>query len=127
MPRTNHSNRYVNGVYSVMAWIAVVETKAFAAQAKARLTEAEVTALISMLARDPTAGDVIPDTGGLRKVRLGVRGRGKRGGARVIYYFYNETLPLFLLAVFAKNEKSDLTKAECHTLSKLARLLRETY
>ena len=54
----------------------------------------------------------MPDTGGARKLRWRTQGRGKRGGVRVIYYFYNESIPLFLLNVFAKNEKANLTKAE---------------
>ena len=51
------------------------------------------------------------DTGGVRKVRWAAKGRGKRGGARIIYYFQNESLPLLLLNVFAKSQKIDLTKA----------------
>jgi hypothetical protein len=117
----------VNGVYSDMAWITVVETKAFSAQAKGRLTEEEVSALTTMLAREPNCGVVIPGTGGLRKVRVGVQGRGKRGGARVIYYFHNEALPVFLLAVFAKNEKADLTATERASLAKVAEMIRTGY
>jgi hypothetical protein len=45
-------------------------------------------------------------------VRIGRDGIGKRGGARVVYYFYNEDFPIFLLALYAKNEKGDLTAAE---------------
>ena len=110
-----------------MAWITVAETKAFIEQAKSRLTEAEVSDLVTMLARDPTCGDVIPGTGGLRKVRVRLTGRGKRGGARVIYYFYNETLPVFLLAVFSKNEKADLTSVERASLRKVAEAIRASY
>jgi len=54
----------------------------------------------------------MPGTGGARKLRWKALGRGKRGGVRVIFYFHNESLPLFLLNVFAKNEKANLTKAE---------------
>ena len=54
----------------------------------------------------------MPETGGARKLRWRAQGRGKRGGVRVIYYYHNESLPLFLLNVFAKNEKANLTKAE---------------
>jgi hypothetical protein len=117
----------VSGVYLDVAWNTVAETKAFTAQAKATLTDAEVSALITMLAKDPTCGDVIRGTGGLRKVRVGVHGRGKRGGARVIYYFYNETMPLFLLAVFAKNEKEDLSAAERASLTRVAEAIRTEY
>ena len=68
--------------------------------------------MISFLAANPDAGEIIPGTGGGRKLRWGVKGRGKRGGVRVIYYYHNELLPLFLLNVFAKNEKANLTHAE---------------
>ena len=64
------------------------------------------------LASNPTAGVVIRGTGGLRKMRVGLAGRGKRGGARVIYFFHSERMPLYLLAVFAKNERADLTASE---------------
>ncbi len=52
---------------------------------------------------------MIPGTGGLRKVRIGRDGSGKRGGARVIYYFYDANFPVVLMALYAKNEKADLT------------------
>ena len=120
-------NMCVNGVHSGMVWITVVETKAFSSQAKGRLTDEEVSALTTMLAREPDCGVVIPGTGGLRKVRIGVQGRGKRGGARVIYYFHNETLPIFLLAVFAKNEKADLTADERASMAKVAEAIRAGY
>jgi hypothetical protein len=59
------------------------------------------------------------DTGGARKLRWRAKGRGKRGGVRVIYYYHNESLPLFLLNVFAKNEKPNLTKAERNEMKTL--------
>jgi hypothetical protein len=60
---------------------------------------------------NPDVGDIIPETGGVRKLRWSVRGRGKRGGVRVIYYFHSEAFPLFLLTVYTKNQKANLTKA----------------
>jgi hypothetical protein len=110
-----------------VAWNTVVETKAFSTRAAERMTRAELSDLITRLANDPTCGDVIKGTGGLRKVRVGLAGRGKSGGARVIYYFYNEALPVFLLTVFAKNEKADLTGAERASLAKVAKVLRAAY
>jgi hypothetical protein len=62
-----------------------------------------------LIAYEPTCGDLIPGTGGLRKVRVGRGGSGKRGGARVIYYFYSVDFPLLLLGLYAKNEKIDLS------------------
>jgi len=68
--------------------------------------------MIAFLAANPLARAIMPGTGGGRKLRWSAEGRGKRGGLRIIYYFHNEFLPLFLLAVFAKNEKADLTKTQ---------------
>ena len=62
----------------------------------------------SYIAGNPESGDVVADTGGVRKVRWASQGRGKRGGVRVIYLFRSEAVPLFLLDFYAKNEKSDL-------------------
>jgi hypothetical protein len=73
------------------------------------------------------AGDLIPQTGGVRKLRWGLPGRGKRGGARVIYYFHSEQAPLFLLAAYGKNEKTNLSKAERNAMSKLIPMLVEGY
>jgi hypothetical protein len=76
------------------------------------LTAGQRDAVIDLVAYEPTCGDIIPGSGGLRKVRIGRDGIGKRGGTRVVYYFYNEDFPILLLALYAKNEKSDLTTAE---------------
>lgn len=95
------------------ALVTVVETRSFAAAAKGRMTRREVEALIELLAAEPESGALIRGTGGIRKVRFATGGMGKRGGLRVVYYFHNEAMPLFLLTVFAKNE--------------LARALRESY
>ena len=64
----------------------VAETPTFSRQAERLFDEDEKSELISFLAENPTAGDVIPETGGVRKVRFAASGKGKRGGARVIYY-----------------------------------------
>jgi mRNA-degrading endonuclease RelE of RelBE toxin-antitoxin system len=74
--------------------IAVVETEEFLADVKDVLSENEHDALILYLAQRPEAGDLIPETGGLRKLRWAAKGRGKRGGSRVIYYFHNLDVPL---------------------------------
>lgn len=73
------------------------------------LTAAEQDAVIDLVAYDPTRGDLIRGTGGLRKLRIAVGGSGKRGGARMICYFYSKDFPVLLLALYAKNEKSDLS------------------
>ena len=79
------------------------------------------------LAADPTCGMVIPGSRGVRKVRFGFGGRGKRGGARIIYFFSGEDLPVFVLAAFAKNEKADLSVSERNALSRMVRDMIENY
>ena len=80
-----------------------------------------------MLARNPKAGAVMQGTGGIRKLRLAISGKGKSGGARVIYYYLNNSMPLFLLTMFSKGEKENLSKGKRNTLAKLTRVLRQNY
>lgn len=75
--------------------------------------------MITFLAANPEAGDLMPGTGGGRKLRWSGKGHGKRGGVRVIYYYHNDSIPLFLLNVFAKNEKVNLTNAEQNQMKAL--------
>ncbi len=96
----------------VLVPMTVVETPAFLRDSAAALTEEERSELVGYLAANPEAGDVMPGTGGARKLRWRAQGRGTRGGARAIYYYHDPSLPLFLLNVFAKNEKANLTQAE---------------
>ena len=79
---------------------------------------------MNYIARNPEAGDVIPETGGVRKVRWGRAGAGKRGGARVIYFYYDDTRPLYLLLVYAKARKEDLSAGEKRAVRKLAAMLK---
>jgi len=94
------------------ALVTVVETAGFLASAAGLLSEDERAAVVGMLARDPECGDVVPGTGGLRKVRIRLSGRGKSGGARVIYFYVNMNMPVIALMVYAKNRASNLTKAQ---------------
>lgn len=105
----------------------VVETPFFLRKAATMLDEDERSELVTFLGMNPEAGDVIPEAGGVRKVRWAAQGRGKRGGVRVIYYFHSETFPLFLLTVYSKNQKANLTQAERDEFKKLVPLLVETY
>lgn len=98
--------------------VTVVETPAYLVKAKAIMSLDEMTAVVEVIAANPLAGDVIKGSGGLRKMRIGLEGRGKRGGGRIIYWFYNDGFPAVLLWAFAKNEVSDLTKQQLTTLAK---------
>ncbi len=100
------------------AWITVFETAAYLARAAKHLSEAEQHAVVQMVARDPTCGSLMEATGGVRKVRFAVGGRVKSGGVRVVYYFHSEAMPLYLLTLFAKNEKANLTRVERNTLAR---------
>jgi mRNA-degrading endonuclease RelE of RelBE toxin-antitoxin system len=83
------------------------------------LTEADVFELELVLLLDPEAGDVIPGAKGLRKLRRPASGRGKRGGARVIYYLVTSERKILLLFAYAKNAQGDLSPAQTKQLSQL--------
>lgn len=102
-------------------WVSVIETRAYETDAAKLLTEEERDEVVAFLARNPTAGVVMKETGGVRKVRLALEGRGKSGGARVIYFFHNDTMPIYLLAIFAKNEKANLAAKERGVLRKFCK------
>jgi putative transcriptional regulator len=82
--------------------ITVAETPLFVRQAEAVWDDAEREAFFQFIASHPTAGDVIPETGGVRKLRWTRAGSGKRGGVRVIYFYHDAGRPLYLLMVYAK-------------------------
>lgn len=107
--------------------VTIVETRAFIARAETLMAGEDREALKAMLAADPECGAVMRGTGGVRKVRVALQGRGKSGGARVVYYYRNDAMPLFLLTLFAKNERDNLTQAERNQLATLVRTLVETY
>lgn len=107
--------------------VTVVETPEFLRRVEKLLDDEEREALIGFLAANPTAGDLIPGTGGVRKLRWGLEGRGKRGGARAIHFFHSARLPLFLLTAFAKNEQANVSRAEQNSFRALTKLLVETY
>lgn len=103
----------------------VAETPTFARQVEKLLDEESKQELIEFLAENPLAGDEIPETGGVRKLRFAVPGRGKRGGARVIYYYLDDEIPLYTLLIYPKNAKTDLTSDEKKAVRKLVRQLKE--
>jgi hypothetical protein len=86
--------------------------------------EAEHAAFVDFIAQNPEAGDVIPETGGVRKIRWARAGAGKRGGVRVIYFYHGVNRPLYLLMVYAKARRDDLTPDERRAARKLAVVLK---
>lgn len=104
--------------------ITVAETPLFVRQAEAVWDDAEREAFVNFIARNPGAGDVIPDTGGVRKIRWARAGGGKRGGARVVYFYHNARRPLYLLMVYAKARQENLTAEEKRTVRRLATVLK---
>ena len=109
----------------VIQWIiffpmhTVVELPEYLRRAERLLSERARTDLVAYLAAHPKAGVIMQGTGGIRKLRWAREGRGKRGGVRVIYYYHDAHLPLYLLTIFGKGEKDNLTKAEQHALQRL--------
>ena len=98
----------------------VAETPTFTRQANKLFTEDEKQELIDFLAASPLAGDVIPGTGGVRKLRFRAAGTGKSGGSRVVYYYLDEDIPLYALLAYAKAARTDLTSEERRTVATLA-------
>lgn len=95
-------------------------TTQFLRQARAAgFTEDDLQEIAVAIAKNPRAGDPIVGTGGARKVRHGGRGKGKSGGFRTIHYFGGLDVPVFLLAVHGKGQKSDLTQTEKNELTKI--------
>ncbi len=96
----------------------LIETPIFTKEITRLMGEEEYRELQQVLVKRPDAGVLIPGSGGLRKIRWAVTGTGKRGGARIIYYWHVPDA-LFLLYPFKKNEAEDLTKDQIKKLGKL--------
>lgn len=103
----------------------VVELESFLRRAKAIMSDDERMSIVTFLAANPESGVLLG--GGLRKVRLARDGGGKSGGYRTLYVFGGVSMPLFLLTVFAKNEKDNLTKVEQAAAVALSKELLATY
>ena len=96
-----------------------IETPIFTEDLHDLLDDDEYKAFQQHLAKHPTAGDVIQNTGGLRKVRWAANGKGKRGGVRLIYYYITAASQIRLLVIYQKGVKDDLTEDEKKELRKL--------
>ena len=101
-----------------------VETSLFSNLIGEYLSDDEYAVLQSELATNPSAGSVIPGSGGLRKIRFRcpVKGKGKRSGVRIIYYWYEEKDRIYLLSIYYKGEMTDLTSREKKTLKQLVEM-----
>ncbi|MDD3799088.1 MAG: type II toxin-antitoxin system RelE/ParE family toxin [Novosphingobium sp.] len=105
----------------------VIETESYLRAARdAKMSEDEMKSAVDLVAADPEAGDVMQGTGGVRKARLAGRGKGKSGGYRIVWYFGGGDIPVFLLTVFGKGEKANLTQGERNALRQMTATLRES-
>jgi mRNA-degrading endonuclease RelE of RelBE toxin-antitoxin system len=96
-----------------------IETPVFTADLNELLTDDEYAEFQQYLADNPRSGDVIQDTGGLRKIRWTSNGKGKRGGVRVIYYHLNADAQIRLLLIYKKGVQDNLTEKQKKILRKL--------
>ena len=103
--------------------LTIAELPEFIRTADKLLSEIERQDVIRYLAEHPKAGDLMEGAGGVRKLRWRRGGQGKSGGVRIIYYFHDELMPLYLLTLFAKGDRSNLSKAERNELAGLVQLL----
>jgi hypothetical protein len=91
------------------------------------MSDDERALLVDYLAYNPMAGELIPGTGGVRKLRWALEGRGKRGGARVVYFHHDAGMPIFALTAYAKNERADLSQQDRNDFRQLTTLLVEAF
>jgi hypothetical protein len=89
------------------------------------LSREERDAVIASIALSPESGDLIPGTGGLRKRRIPLAGRGKRGGARVITLYIGANFPVYAVFLYAKNERADLSAAQRKQLDRIVSEIKE--
>ena len=101
----------------------VVGTAEFLKHAARLMKDAEREELVAFVGANPEAGEIMPETCGVRKLRWAREGMGKRGGTRVIYYYHNGRLPVFLLTAYPKNRKANLSKAERNAMKRLVPIL----
>jgi hypothetical protein len=105
----------------------VIETEGYLRDAKdAGMSEDERAAAVDLVAANPEAGDLLQGAGGVRKARLAGRGKGKSGGYRIVWYFGGGDIPVFLLTVFGKGEKANLTQGERNALRSMTAKLKES-
>ena len=106
----------------------VAETQEFVRQSKKlRMTEEEIDYIKNFLGLNPSAGAVVPGTGGARKIRFPLRGRGKSGGFRVITFYSGSDIPVFLIDVYSKRESENISPARKNFIRKSVRSILKSY
>ncbi|MEM7522559.1 MAG: type II toxin-antitoxin system RelE/ParE family toxin [Pseudomonadota bacterium] len=117
MPYLSLALLYGNAVYFPMH--TVIETRAYLADAaKIGLSRAQLSAIVDIVARDPSGGDLIQGSGGARKRRIALAGGGKSSGLRLIVAYRSATLPAILLRIYAKSKASNLSKSDVTALKR---------
>ena len=107
--------------------LTIVEIEPFDRYVGNVMSDQEFAEFKYYIASNPRAGQIIRGTGGVRKVRWAVGGQGKSGGARVIYYYHNDDMPLFLLTVYRKSHKLSLSKEQRSQIASLVKALIKKY
>lgn len=106
----------------------VVEAPEFIRQAENCMDDEMRENFIDYIAKDPLAGDLITGTGGARKIRWqSTAQKGKRGGARIIYYYHDQDMPIFLFTAYKKNQKENITASEKAALKKIINMIVKVY
>ena len=124
---------FLTHLIQVIHWIiiwhmhTIVELPEYQKKASTLLSTEERSSIVNYLATHPMAGVLLKDAGGIRKLRWAAQGKGKSGGVRVIYYYHNQSIPLFMLTVFGKGEKANLSKCERNDLAKLTYFIKGNY
>lgn len=106
-------------ISTLTAPVTVAELPEFSRRAAKLLSEAECQDIIFFLSHSPKNGVLIEGCGGIRKLRWRRGNKGKSGGLRVVYYFYNDRMPLYLITLFAKGDRANLTQTERNDLREL--------
>jgi RelE toxin of RelE / RelB toxin-antitoxin system len=107
--------------------VAVAETPVFVRQAAELWNDEERHEFIDFIARNPETGDVIPQSGGVRKIRWRRQGMGKHGGTRIIYFYHDAAMPLYLLMIYAKARRDDLSPDARRIVQALAARLKQAH
>lgn len=106
----------------------VVETAEYIKQAESCMDRASMDAFITHIAQNPLEGDLIAGTGGARKIRWTAdSNQGKRGGSRVIYYYHNQNMPIFLFTAYSKNQKENISDSERNLLKMIIKSIVKVY